>query len=154
MEWSFPPKIRTTMKAAILVQWGIKALGGIKIVMNPISTDCTFVDLMIVTLMALGSTGWNLEVIVIPWNVLKWSWGPSSDWQSVDLFFHLNVIVFFFSSLKMNSSSEKTNVLWIIFQSASLFYATAVRWHPFSRLITLSLVNICCSHCSLQLDIS
>ena len=97
----------------------------------------------------------NLEVFIILWNVLRWSWGPNSDRQSLDFSFHLNVILFFFSCFKINSSSgktEKKSSLNHFSKRVSLFCATAVRWHPFSTLIALSLVNICCSHCPLQLD--
>ena len=145
--------IRTTIFGIrVLVQWRIKVLGGITIVIHPISTDSIVVDLIIVT--PTGSTGSYLEAYIIPWNVLRWSWGPNIDRQPLDFFFHLNVILIFFSCLKINLSSGKneTNLLWFILQSACLFFcATAVRWRPFSRLIALSLVNICCSHCSLQL---
>ena len=121
-ECAFPPKIRTTILGAILVQRRIKALGGIKLVINPISTDSILVDHM--TLLPMGSIGWHLEVIIIHWNVLRWSWGPNSDRQSLDFFFHLNVILLFFSCFKTSSSSGKTekNLLWIIFQSACLFF--------------------------------
>ena len=39
-------------------------LGGITVVMNPISTDSILVDTM--TLLPMGSTGRHLEVIIIP----------------------------------------------------------------------------------------
>ena len=47
-----------------LVQWISRALGGMKIVMNPISTDSILVDHM--ALLLMGSTGRNLEVLSIP----------------------------------------------------------------------------------------
>ena len=46
------------------MQRSIKALGGIKVVIDPISTDSILVDHM--TLMLMGSTGRHLEVIIIP----------------------------------------------------------------------------------------
>ena len=46
------------------MQRRLKALGGIKLVMNPISTDIILVDHM--ALLPMGSTGWHLEVIIIP----------------------------------------------------------------------------------------
>ena len=83
VECSFPPKIRTTIVGvAVLVQWSSKALGGIKIVINPISTDSTLVDH--IKLLLMGSTGKHLEVIIIPWSVPRWSWGHNSDRHSSD----------------------------------------------------------------------
>ena len=46
------------------MQRRLKALGGITIVMDPISTDGILVDHM--TLMLMGSTGRHLEVFSIP----------------------------------------------------------------------------------------
>ena len=46
------------------MQRRLKALGGIKLVMNPISTDSILVDH--IKLLPMGSTGWHLEVIIIP----------------------------------------------------------------------------------------
>ena len=45
------------------MQRRLKALGGIKLVMNPISTDSILVDLIKLT--PMGSTGGNLEVVII-----------------------------------------------------------------------------------------
>ena len=39
-------------------------LGGITVVIHPISTESILVDL--ITLLPMGSTGWHLEVIIIP----------------------------------------------------------------------------------------
>ena len=65
VQCSFPPKIRTSIfGVTVLVQWSSRALGGIKIVMNPISTDSILVDLIRLT--PMGSTGGHLEVIIIP----------------------------------------------------------------------------------------
>ena len=44
-------------------QGSIKALGGIKLVINPISTDSILVDHM--TLLPMGSIVWHLGVIII-----------------------------------------------------------------------------------------
>ena len=46
------------------MQRGIKALGGTRVVMHPISTDSIFVDHM--TLMLMGSSGRHLEAFIIP----------------------------------------------------------------------------------------
>ena len=46
------------------MQRRIKALGGIEIVMDPISTDSILVDHM--TLLLMESTGGHLEVFIIP----------------------------------------------------------------------------------------
>ena len=46
------------------MQRRLKALGGIKLVMNPISTDSILVDH--IKLLLMGSTGKHLEVIIIP----------------------------------------------------------------------------------------
>ena len=46
------------------MQRRLKALGGIKLVIDPISTDTILVDTM--TLLAMGSTGMHLEVFIIP----------------------------------------------------------------------------------------
>ena len=46
------------------MQRRLKAHGGIKLVMNPISTDSILVDHM--SLLPMGSTGWHLEAIIIP----------------------------------------------------------------------------------------
>ena len=48
----------------VLVNWSSKALGGMTVVIDPISTDSILVDRM--SLMLMGSTGRHLEVIVIP----------------------------------------------------------------------------------------
>ena len=61
---SFPPKIRTTIFGVFLVLRSTKALGGIITVIILISTDSILVD--DTSLMLMGSTGWHLEVIVIP----------------------------------------------------------------------------------------
>ena len=64
VECSFPPKIRKTIFGVVLVQRRLKALGGIKLVIDPISTDSILVDTM--TLLPMGSTGRHLEVLSIP----------------------------------------------------------------------------------------
>ena len=46
------------------MQRRLKALGGIKLVIDPISTDSILVDL--IRLMPMGSTGTHLEVFIIP----------------------------------------------------------------------------------------
>ena len=57
--------IRTTIVGVtVLVQRCLKVLGGITVVIHPISTDSIVVDLIIVT--PTGSTGSHLEVNIIP----------------------------------------------------------------------------------------
>ena len=46
------------------MQRSIKGLGGIKVVIDPISTDSILVDL--ITLLPMGSTGRHLEANIIP----------------------------------------------------------------------------------------
>ena len=83
VECGFPPKIRRIF-GVVLAEWSIKALGAIRFVINPISTDGIVVDHM--TLLLMGSTGRHLEVFIIPWNVVRWNWGPNSDRKSLDFF--------------------------------------------------------------------
>ena len=65
MESGFPPKIKTTtFGEPVLVQGSIKAHGGIKVVIDPVSTDVILEDHIILCLM--GSTGNHLEVYIIP----------------------------------------------------------------------------------------
>jgi len=57
--------IRTTIfGVTVLVQRRLKVLGGITIVIHPISTDSIVVDL--IKLMPMGSTGTDLEAFIIP----------------------------------------------------------------------------------------
>ena len=64
VECGFPPKIKTTIFGVVLVRRPTKALGGITVIMHPISTDRILVDHMKLSLM--GSTGTPLEVNSIP----------------------------------------------------------------------------------------
>ena len=50
------------MTLLVPVLWSTKALGGIKVVINLISSDVILVDHL--TLLLMGSTGRHLEVII------------------------------------------------------------------------------------------
>ena len=64
-ECSLPPKIKTTILILhVLVQWSSKELGGITLVIHPISTDSTLVDHTYLMLMV--SSGTLSEVNIIP----------------------------------------------------------------------------------------
>ena len=66
VERGFPPKIKTTIFGVVLVLTCTKALGGITVVMHPISTDRILVDHICMKLSLMGSTGTPLEVNSIP----------------------------------------------------------------------------------------
>ena len=100
----FPPKIRTMTFIMVLVQWSIKALGGIRIVIILISTDSILVDHT--SLVLMGSTGRHLEVIIIPWNVLRWSWGRSSNRKSLVFFVLVEKHQFSFTYLRVNNGTK------------------------------------------------
>ena len=104
VECGFPPKIRTTIFGVVLVQGSIKALGGIRFVIDPISTDGTLVDHM--TLLLMGSTGRHLEIFIIPWKVVMWNWGPNRDRKSPWRGAHVRVEKhqFSFTYLRVNNN--------------------------------------------------
>ena len=107
VELHFLPKFKKTFRHFLFlpVLWSTKAPGGIKVVINLISTDIILVDHL--TLLLMESTGKHLEVN-ISLKVLRWGFGPNSNKRWWD-----------FTMEKCTRTNQEASVFWYISSSGT-----------------------------------